>query len=304
MANPKRKKLRPPDPIGATSPTRSVEVPPTVGKQDTTAGDQIRVSKTRADWRANEFTKAIRQHGKFIWWRKALLCPCGTAETDQAELDCQDCNGSGYVYVHPLCIQAHMAQFDKKTNIYDKIGLYQSGAVMITSEPHHRFGYRDSLELRDDVMSMNELLDKGNRRGRRTQLPSGVDSARFRIVSIAAILHKTSAGALISLEEGVHYGITPEGWIRWTNTGNRALKDGSRFSVHYDYHPIFYVESWMHITRNDTSGRASKPGTPRVVSHPVQAMAKLAFLVDANAVPSLDDPGQPSGIGPGELDDA
>lgn len=296
-----KKKLAPPPPMGMENPTRSVEVMPTVRAVDNTAGDDLRVNKTRADWRGEEFTRAIRQHGKFVYWRKALLCPCSTEETDQASLSCEHCNGSGYVYVQPQCIQALMMQFDKKTNIFEKFGLYQSGTVMVTTEAKYRPGYRDSYEMRDDVIPMNELLIKGNRRGRRSVLPDGVDSARFRIVNIASILTELATGELISLEEDIHYTVTDEGWIRWTATGNRTVKDDSVISIHYDMHPIFLVDSWMHITRNDTSGRRA-PNASRIVAHPVQAMAKLDFLVDVNGLPSLDPIAQPTGTGPVEPD--
>lgn len=299
-----RTKIRPPAPLTKASPVRVVETPPTVGERDTTAGDEISVGKTRSDWREAEFVRVIRQHGKHCWWRKALLCPCGTAETDQAALDCPDCNGSGYVYVQPQAIQAHMAQFDKKTNIYEKFGLYQSGTVMVTVEPKYRPGYRDSYELRDDVLPMNELLTKGNRRGQRSKLPTGVDSARFRIVNATAALYKCPSGELVALEQGLHFTITDEGWIRWTSLGNNTVTDGRQFSLHYDYHPIFLVDSWMHITRQDTSGRGAPRGTPRVIAHPVQAMAKLDFLLDANGLPSLEQMGQPTGFGPAEPDSA
>lgn len=298
-----RRKLKPPKPSTASSPARRVEVPPTIGKRDTTAGDDVNVNKTRADFRADEFTRAIRQHGSFVWWRKALLCPCETAETDQALLDCEDCNGSGYVYVQPHSIQVWMAQFDKKTNIFEKFGLFQSGSAIATMEAKYRPGYRDSYEMRDDVMPMNELLKKGNRRGRRRKLPDGVDSARFRIVRVASMLYKCTGGELVTLDEGLHFTVTDEGWIRWTPTGARTVPDGGLVSIHYDYHPIFLVDSWMHIQRTDTSGRNTSKGLSRIVAHPVQASVKLDFLVDVNGVPSLDPiVSEATGIGPKDLE--
>ena len=299
-----RRKLKPPAPTRATSPDRQVLVPPTVGAVDTATADPVNLNKTRSDFRGEEFKRGIGPHGRFVIWRKALLCPCSTAETDQAQLDCEDCGGSGYVYVQPQRIQVVMARFDKKTNIFEKFGLFQSGSVIVTSLPEHRPGYRDSFEMRDDVMPMNELLVKGNRRGRRRTLPAGVDSARFRIVSVASVLYKCRSGELVFLEENLHFTITPEGWIRWTPTGDRTIPEGARFSIHYDYRPIFIVDSWMHIVRNDTSGRGTQKGQSKVVALPVQVSAKLDFLVDVNGVPALDPiVREPTGIGPAELDD-
>lgn len=284
-----KKKIAPPAPR-MTGDGRSVEVPPTTGAQLTTAGDGINTSKTRADWREQEFIRLLRQHGKYVIWRKALLCPCLVADTGQVRVDCDRCNGDGYIYVAPHRIQAVMMQFDKKTSIYERYGLFQEGSCQVTTEPQHRLGYRDSIEMLDSVIAMNELLTKGNRRGRRRVLPDGVDSARFRIVSISHLLSMKDDGSIVALEEGLYFTITDEGWIRWTERGDRLLKDGATFTVHYDFHPIFICISWMHVTRDDVSGRNAPRDQPRTVSHPVQAMLKLDFLVDVNGLPSLDEP--------------
>jgi len=277
---------------------RSVEIPYTTGAVQTSKGDELGKSKIRADWSEGEFVRVIRQHGKYVVWRKALLCPCFNPETEQAVLDCDACGGDGYIYVQPQQIQALMMQFDKKTSIYEKFGLYQEGSVNVTLEPQYRLGYRDSLEMRDAMIPMNELLIKGNRRGRRQVLPDGVDSARFRILDIAALVYRNSDGTMAFLEKDIHFQVTKEGWIKWLPHGNRVVPDKAVVSVHYDYHPIYMIMSWMHVTRDDVSGRKGG-GTDRVIAHPVQAMAKLDFLTNSNGVPSMDPiVSVPSGFGP------
>lgn len=290
-------KIKPAAPI--TRPGRQVEVPSTIKAQDTTQGDDLLVRKTRADFREEEFTRVIRQHGKYVVWRKALLCPCFNPETEQATVNCQLCNQDGYIYVQPTRIQALMFMFDKKTSIYEKFGLYQEGSVNVTVEAKYRLGFRDSLEMEDSIIPMNELLFKNNRRGRRSILPAGVDSARFRIRDVAAMLYQDKAGNVIALEESIHFTITDEGWIRWTPAGNRCIPEGGVFTIHYDFHPIFLVHSWMHVTRDDVSGRKTNPSEDRVIAHPVQAMAKLDFLVNSNGLPSMElTTASPSGFGP------
>lgn len=286
------KKIKPPPPVGYDD--RNVDVPPTVGQYATTRGDDLALSKTRANFRETEFVRTLRQHGKYVVWRKALLCPCWTEETEQAALDCQDCNGSGYLYVQPLEIQMQMLQFDGKVNVFEKMGVWQEGSVQVTTEPQFRLGYRDAIEMRDAVIPFNEVIRKGNRRGIRQQLPDGVDSARYRIRNTAAAVYKKSGGDLAFLEEDYHYTITEEGWIKWLPPGSRAVPDGTLISFHYDFCPIFLVVSWMHITRTDVSSR--KAGDkPKVVDLPQQALAKLDFLLDVNAVPSMQQISQPTG---------
>lgn len=296
-----KKKIAPPAP--RVENDRQVEVPPTIGRYDTTAGDGVSKSKTRADFREEEFVRVIRQHGKRVIWRKSLLCPCFNPETEQATVDCTDCNADGYLYVQPVVIQALMMQFDEKTSIFQKFGIYQEGNVSVTVEPKYRLGYRDSLEMIDAVIPMNELLTKGNRRGRRRHLPAGHDSARFRILNVAAIIHRANQ-AITALQEGIHFQVTDEGWLKWRDAGHSLVPDGGVLSVHYDFHPIYMIQSWQHVTRDDTSGRKVRLGRDRIIAHPIQAMAKLDFLVDVNGLPSMaQDVANPSGLGRGGIPD-
>ena len=123
------------------------------------------------------------------------------------------------------------------------------------------------------------------------------------MVSIAKVMHRDRAGRLHTLEPGVHFTLTDEGWIRWTSAGDRVVPNDGVITVHYDFHPIFLVLSWMHVTRDDVSGRKTTPQQPRVLGLPVQAMAKLLFLADSNSTPSLDPVVPlPTGLGPGGFD--
>ena len=191
---------------------RVVDVPPTVRSKDTTRTDDVSPDKQRVNFRPEEFARAIKQHGKDIIWRKALLCPCETAETDQASLDCTHCGGNGFVYVQPLRIDAQMVQFDSKINIFEKMGVWMEGSVNVTVDSHHRMGFRDSIEVLHNVIPFNEVITKGNRRGLRYCLPEHTDSARFRIHNTATAIY-VLAEQVVFLEEGFHYSITSEGWI-------------------------------------------------------------------------------------------
>lgn len=276
------KKIVPPAP--RVESDRTVLVPPSIDKYDTSEDKPPRY-KTRANFREEEFVRVLDQHGKYVFWKKALLCPCLNEVTGQVQLECHNCNGSGYVYVDKLEIRAHMASFDRKTTIYEKFGLWQEGNVMITVEPKYRLGFRDIIQMRDEIMTFSELLKKGNRRGIRSKLPSGRDSAQFRIVSATHICY-LKGEELIHLEEGTHFEVDENGWLAWTTAGNRVVPDGTILSVTYDYCPTYMIVSHPHATRDDVSGR--KTVENKVLSLPLQAAAKLSFLVDSNTLLSME----------------
>lgn len=271
------KKIAPP--AARTESDRTVTVPPTIGQFDTNEFQQSR-QKSRSDFRDEEFERIILQHGKFVVWRKALLCPCLNEVTGQSQLLCARCDSSGFIYSDPLRIQAHMASFDSKTGIYEKFGMWQEGACLATTLPKYRLGFRDSLEMEDAVMTFTELLKKGNRRGIRSKLPVGRDSARYRIVNVSNLFVVDASGVIVNLEPKLHYQIDENGWIQWLAAGDQIVKPDTVVSIHYDFHPVFLVISHPHVTRDDVSGR--KVAQSKAYSLPVQAALKLDFLVDVN----------------------
>lgn len=232
---------------------------------------------TRADFRHEEFIKLIRQHGKYVIWRKALMCPC--LRGDHHDINCEQCDGSGFFYIDAKHIQAHMVAFDSKTRLFEKMGVWIEGTCSVTVEPEHRLGHRDSLQMRDSVMAFDEILTKGNRRGVRSKLPSGRDSARYRIAELTRAVVKRN-GVMVPLEESRHFTVD-RGWIQWTAEGDALVPAGASVSVRYAYHPVWIIVSHPHATRDDTSGRKSV--IDRVISLPVQGAAKLDFLLDINA---------------------
>ena len=173
-----------------------------------------------------------------------------------------------------------MAMFDKNTSIFERFGMWMDGATQATVEPKYRLGFRDSLEMRDSVMDFNELLKKGNRRGIRSKLPAGVDSARYRIVSMTRLLFQNAAKTMVYLEDGYHFRIDRNGWIEWLSPGADLVPDGTWLTARYDFHPVYLVMSNPHATRDDVSG--FKTDTNKVISLPIQAAMKLDFLVDVN----------------------
>jgi len=291
MVDPKR--IRPPAPI--EKPDRLVAIPATIGEVDPFPKlGSLQKAKTRADFRAIEFQRVIEQHGKTVVWRKAMLCACHNETTGQAEVNCFDCEGSGYVYVDPVEIQASMLGFDRNPKIYERFGLWLDGSSSITVLPQHRLHHWDSIEMLDSIMSFGELIKKNNRRGRRSKLPDGVDSARYRIINLTKLMFKAEGGGFVSLELGYHFEIEDNGWIKWREPGNRTVEDGTFLSVLYDFHPIWIVISHPHALRDDRSGRTpeGKGAVPdQVNALPIQALCRLDYLLtDANSAKTLANP--------------
>lgn len=267
-----------------TNPDREIAIPRALKKSpdqtpriDTTPTPDKR--KLNAQFKSVEFFRTIAQHGKHVFWRKALLCPCLVADIQQPDPTCTRCDGSGYYYVDPIGIQAIILTVEQKMNMLERAGAWMSGQAMVTVLPSHRLGFRDSLQMRDSIMTLDEYLYKGNRKGIRVRLPAGVDSARYRIVNVTYLHYLDRAtNVLHTLEEGNHFTVDANGWIAWRAKGTVLVPKGALLSIRYEFHPAYVVDSHPHAIRDDFESKKSKSGST-VTALPLQAVVKLDYLV-------------------------
>lgn len=317
MSSPKPKGPTPLVAKGIGTPfARTLDLPATSGVPDPYApndagvskrqGQDVNTRKTRAQFRQIEFQRAILQHGYYLTWSKAVVCPCMNPETEQTRVNCSTCDGSGFYYVEPLTIRAIMSSLERNAKVFEKFGGWVEGTSQMTTEPQYRLGYRDRVEMQDTVMTHNELFQKGDRRGTRSKLPARMDSVRYRIARVVKLVVSVGSvnrecctegavpagvdieddDAIIPLEEGYHFKVSADGWIEWLTRGEDLVPDGAWLSVLYEYAPVYVVISHPHATRMETI--ESKAPTQQPFALPVQAFVKLDYLSDINApLPSM-----------------
>jgi hypothetical protein len=257
------------------------QVPPTIGDNQP---DNLPIPDrglTRADFRAEEFTRTIHQHGQRVLWRKCMQCTCRNVETDQASLTCPECRGTGWRYVAPHEIRVIMMQHDTKTKIFEKFGTWLQGLAQATCEPQYRLAYRDSLEMVDAVGAYYEVITKNDRSNYRRVLPENRDVGRYRIVSMTHMIARVprAGGRAVDFipEQGIHYKIV-EGQIEWLPQA-RVIPAGAIVSIRYDFRPVYLVLNMPHATRNDVQGTFLPTATH--IALPITAGIQLDFNFDA-----------------------
>lgn len=250
-------------------------------------GQDVNTRKTRAQFRQIEFQRAILQHGYYLIWTKALLCPCVNSMTNQACINCGDCDGSGFYYDDPIEIRGIMTNMERNARPFDRTGAWIEGSSTLTVEPQYRMGHRDRVEMRDSVMVHSELFQKGDRRGLRSKLPANCDSLRYRISRMTALVWKPAPDVpATKLEEGYHFKVNENGWIEWLARGAELVEDEEYLSAIYEYHPIYLVISHPHATREATL--ETKVPQQTVFALPVQMLVQLDYLSDINTpLPSM-----------------
>lgn len=267
-----------------TNPDREVQAEPAIkvkGRPGVPVEDtsvKPDENKVRAEFKPDEFVRAIQQHGHFVIWEKALICPCFKKELQQADPNCAFCDGSSFYYVDPITIRALVLSVDKRMKLYEKMGTWLQGTAAITCEQRYRLGHRDAIRLRDAIMSFDEIIFRNNRRGKRSQLETNHDAARYRIVHMTFALYLSTTGAIVELAEGEHYELTTDGQIKWLSAG-KIVPAGAAVSLRYEFHPIYLIESYPHAIRQEITTKKSA-GAPRsVVALPLQSVGQLDYLI-------------------------
>lgn len=289
MSTPKKKgpSIVVPTQVG-TAFGRAVLVPDTVKEQDPYEDRRatINTRKTRGSFRTIEFIRAILQHGYYLVWRKAVICPCITGQTRQVDMNCTQCDGSGFFYFDPIEIRGIMSRLERNAKTYEKFGSWIEGTSQLTVEPQYRLSFRDQIEMLDSIMTHAEILTKDDRRAMRSVLPANCDSARYRIFRMVhAVIIDPDTGEVAKLEDGYHFKIRDEGWIEWLAAG-QTIPANTTISVLYEYHPIFMVTSHLHAFRDGVI--ENKQSVAQVTALPVQATVKLDYLSDtASPTPSM-----------------
>jgi hypothetical protein len=266
-----------------TAPSRVPKTAVSVKEQEV-INDRAR-DKGRVDFRVDRFITAIRQKGYHLIWRKAIICPCQSAETEQPRVDCDSCDGSGFFYIEPLAIQGIMTNLEKKKDQYRHLGEWLEGTSQCTVEPLHRLGYRDSLQMVHSVMTFNEWITKNDRHGTRSRLPDNVDAARYRIVNALHLFIEDANGQPKQLEAGVWFDINKNGWIEWRGPG-LDIPEGTLISVNYEFRPVWIVINHVHGVRDTITTLKESEAT--VQAMPVQAAVKLDYLTSDTTLPSTE----------------
>lgn len=257
------------------NPRRINTIPATVRDQDQPSTTRP-LNKSRSDFDTEQFLRVIKQKGYYVIWKKAMICPCRSPETDQPRVNCTACDGNGFLYRDPIETQALLTGIDSKQSFFKIPGHWLEGQCSITVEPQYRLGFFDSIQMRDALMVYNEWVIKGNRRGIRSTLPTNTDRARYPIVRVVkALIH--DGDSILELEDKIHFQIDDEGRLVWTSAGNSLVADNQVVSLHYEFHPVFLVISHANVLRNTVSQR--KSATPKVEDLPIQGVAQLEYML-------------------------
>jgi len=253
----------------------------------------------RVDFRTEQFDLAIQTKGYRMWWSRAAVCPCRNNEqTDQPDIACSICKGSGRWHFLPelglstgdkdsngntvevnedgdaLLILAICTSATQDPQIFEKFGEWTFGTIKVTTQPGNKLGYRDRLVMLDAEMSWAQLIEFDG--ADTIDVTGGYQRNGLRYKCINPIQLRSVARVF---KNGADYQVNADGGLDWF--ANKPAT-GTMLSLNYTINPVFEVFDHVYAFRNTLVAK-KKLTASKAEQHttmPVHAMAKLDYLVE------------------------
>jgi len=258
----------------------------------------------RVDFKPDKFDLAIITKGYRVWWSRSGICPCrNNDQTDQAQVNCPVCKGTGWFHYLPdlglegythdpygnpieindagdaVSIMAIMTAATLDPQIYEKFGEWTFGTLKVSTQAMNRIGYRDRLVLRDAELVWGQLIEFDGET--KIEVTGGRSNAglRYPAVRTQLLCRVSSAGERINYRLDVDYQIDTDGGLVWLTT---PPDPDTMLFLSYTINPVFRVLDHVFAFRDTlvAAKTAAKSVADQHRKLPVHAMAKLDFLVD------------------------
>ncbi len=190
----------------------------------------------RVDLRVADFDKLLNQKGCNVKVYRSFYCP-NVKSVDGAEhdIDCQLCNGSGYIDVDPIKVKSYF-QTQELERIEGAAGYHDGNTVLATFPIGVELQYFARIDLCDftDIYYQRILRATG----------SNVDILKYKACRVNAVVEKNTGARYYQDSD---FTINPNGDILWGAT--RKPADGVIYSIHYECHQIYRAVKAMHVNR-------------------------------------------------------
>lgn len=229
------------------------------------------LTKTRADFRIQEFRKLIKQKGLVLTWQQTIDCPCNIQTSVDGRLDllnvvdidaqkgghrsdCNICGGSGLIRHSEQDIKAIVTKSEGE-EIVEKHGLLRIESINLTLEPEHLPSYGDRFVLKDSVIVWREVLVMPAGGTLTTTKPIVERTLTLQtgdsVVGVLYIQTTDSTGQTIIAAQipDTDYTINANGSITFTNAAN-APAEGTRVAISYYTNPSYVVSEYPHTLRD------------------------------------------------------
>lgn len=219
-----------------------------------------------------EVDAVLRDKGYNVLFENSLLCPCKSSVTAAALSDCQNCGGSGWIFVNPtrtrMIVSGLVADAKLKEAALRDWGLVDTGTVKLTAYDVDKFSYMDRVTVLDATAEHHQLLYPAASDDETTTFAF----TQYNVVSIIFLgAFIDSATKVQKLEEPADYS-----FVNNVLTFVDPTLMGKTLTIRYRHRPVFHVTDVLRESMTSTIGQY---GAQQQLILPVHAIAKRAHLI-------------------------
>jgi hypothetical protein len=228
------------------------------------------------------FDRIIKQKGVFVKLYRSTYCPnVKSIDGGEHNIDCDLCNGSGWLDVYPICVKAFIQSQNNEKSMQAQ-GYVDDNTVMFTFPIGIELQYFTLIELRDFTDIYIQRVARA---------PGQKDSLKYKALRVNVLVDKNN----IEYLEGSDFSIDQNGRIEWKP--GKGPAEETIYSVHYEAKVQFRATTAIHVNRfTQVSGDANSEVH---IKMPEQWMCTKEFLVrnrdeqgndiPANPIPDYDE---------------
>lgn len=237
----------------------------------------------------------LNEMGLDYRWSRAVECPCRlNLITDQWDVTCPRCLGDGWMYVHPCAqetrgqavedyslVRGIFSSVGGDPSIIETFGSFEFGEAILTVQNTHRVAYRDRFVAVEQEYAHSELV----LRGEGDIVPIG-KTGRSREEQLTALRYEPVRVNYAATADGTAYyqGLDfqvvalPSGMsqLRWLSGRGPAV--GDIYTIHYDFRPVWIVDSNVYKVQNSRGPAAGLTGTNILQRLPTTFKVRLDYL--------------------------
>lgn len=228
----------------------------------------------RVDLRVADFDALIDQKGTNLMVYRSMYCPnVKSADGAEHEIDCQLCNGSGYLDRNPIKTKGFIQNQDMERLMDGHAGDHDGNSVLIS--------FPIGIELQ--YFTLIELCDHTQIYFQRVMRKPGttIDVLKYKACRVNLMVDSTGAEYF----QGQDFKIDPNGNIQWID---RTPDDYTIYSIHYESHIQYRATRAMHVSRFTQYKAAGEP----LVEHmklPEQWLCTKEFLLRRKDINTQQD---------------
>ena len=218
----------------------------------------------RVDFWTPDFDMLIDNKGYDVVWERAIPCPCKRNQTTMSV--CQNCMGTGWVFINPTQIKA-VAQSINKDTKYKEWSQERLGTASFTVKSNCHLNFMDKLTLLHSVSRESENLIVRNFEGKLFVSTIYPVDKLIEIFKFNQPYKPLELLPLTNIEVKDHFIVLPP----------NLVQPGSSITITYEHKVQYHIIDLNHDVRNSIA--LDNKSQEQVIDLPISAIGRRVHNV-------------------------